>query len=94
VDVAEIVKAQVATELSRVAEAHEAEIASLRAQVTKMAATPLPGGPVINKSVMPSTPAASLTTRAAHFAEMSANPRLAPNIQAAYAAAAVEAAKG
>jgi hypothetical protein len=93
VDVAEIVKAQVAEQLSEVMKAHEAETANLRAQVTKMAATPLPGGPVINKSVMPSTPAA-LTTRAAHFAEMAANPRLAPNIQAAYAAAAVEAAKG
>jgi hypothetical protein len=84
-DVAEIVKAQVAEQLSEIQKAHEAEIANLRAQVTKMAATPLPGGPVINKSVMPSAPAASANAKAAYYAEQARTPGLRPELAAAYA---------
>lgn len=96
VDVAEIVKAQVAEQLSIVQEAHEAELATLRAQVTKMAATPLPGGPVMGAFVLPSTPAQSVNvTKALDLERKAANPALAPDVAAGYLElAAAERAKG
>lgn len=94
-DDAEIVKAQVA-ELSKAREAQEAELAELRAQVARMAATPIPGGPVVNKSVMPSIPAQSVhAARAADLERQAANPLLAADVAAGYRALAeLERAKG
>lgn len=89
VDVAEIVKAQVADQLSIVREAHEAELAELRAQVAKMAATPLPGGPFVGKFAMPSTPAQTPhITKALELERKAADPALAPHVAAGYMALA------
>lgn len=96
VDVAEIVKAQVAEQLSEVMKAHEVETANLRAQVTKMAATPLPGGPFVGRLAMPSTPAQTpALTKALELERQAANPTLAPDVASAYRELAqLERAKG
>ena len=95
-DVAEIVKAQVAEQLSVVREAHEAEVATLRAQVTKMAATPLPGGPFVGRLAMPSTPAQTpALTKALELERKAADPALSADVRTGYLALAqAERAKG
>lgn len=95
-DVAEIVKAQVAEQLSIVREAHEAEVATLRAQVTKMAATPLPGGPHVGRMAMPSTPAQTpAIAKALELERRAADPNLSGEVQTGLLAlAAAERAKG
>jgi hypothetical protein len=88
-DVAEIVKAQVAEKLSEVTKAHEVELAKLDARLTKMAATPLPGGPVIASFAMPSTPAqTSHITKALELERKAADPLLAPAVAEGYRALA------
>lgn len=96
VDVAEIVKAQVAEQLSEVMKAHEVETANLRAQVTKMAATPLPGGPFVGRLAMPSTPAQTpAIAKALELEAKAANPALAADVAESYRQlAALERAKG
>lgn len=95
-NVAEIVKAQVAEQLSIVREAHEAEVATLRAQVTKMAATPLPGGPFVGRLAMPSTPAQTpALTKAAELERRALDPSLSSEVATGLLAlAAAERAKG
>lgn len=84
-DIAEIVKAAVAEQFSEVTEAQKAEIASLRAQVAKMAATPLPSGLVVNKSVMPSAPAHNTrSAMAAHWEAEAAKPGLSTELRNGY----------
>jgi hypothetical protein len=84
-DVAEIVKAAVAEQFSEVTKAQEAEIANLRAQVAKMAATPLPSGLVVNKSVMPSAPAHNTrSAMAAQWEAEAAKPGLSTELRNGY----------
>lgn len=91
VDVAEIVKAAVAEQLSETQKAHEAELAKLRARVEKMAATPLPSGLVVGRLALPSTPApTSDITKAAELDRWASNPALAPEVAAGYRARAEE----
>lgn len=89
VEHAEIVKA-----LQSVTKAQEAEIATLREQVAKVLAMPMPGGPSIHK-VLSSTPAlSSKASAAAEWRAKADHPMLAPEVRAAYLAKAEEVAKG
>lgn len=91
VDVAEIVKAAVAEQLSETQKAHEVELAKLHARVEKMAATPLPSGLVVGRLALPSTPAPnSNITKAAELDQWASNPALAPEVREGYRARAEE----
>lgn len=90
---AEISKAQTSSEVTK---ALEAQVRDLSAQVARMAATPIPGGPFVGKFAMPSTPVPTANlTKALELEQKAANPALAPTVAAGYLAlAAAERAKG
>lgn len=69
--------------------AHEAELATLRADLEKALAAPKPGGPVTFKRVIPTSSAPAQDSEAAAWRAKAANPSLAPDIARAYLAKAV-----
>lgn len=90
---AEISKAQTSSEVTK---ALEAQVRDLSAQVARMAATPIPGGPFVGKFAMPSTPEPTAhITKAIQLEQKAANPALSAEAVAGYLAlAAAERAKG
>lgn len=89
---AEIVKAAV----SQATQALQGQIENLTAQLAEISQRPIPGGPMLIKSVQSAPPAPNPAQQAAQsYAEKAAHPGLAPDVARAYAAAAqLEAAKG
>lgn len=78
---------------AEVTKAHKAELDSLRAQVDAMMAMPIPGGPMINKSVATSAPAQPAIHPAltpSYWEQLAAQPGLNPEVRGGYLAKAEE----
>lgn len=98
-DLATLVQAEITKALAQTNEAHEVELAKLRAQVDEMRQRPIPSGVMINKSVMPSAPARTENATAddqtpGYWEARAAAPGVSPEVAAAYRDKARELRKG